>query len=299
MKIMYNFVVSYLFERINIMVYIFYNPKSGNKNGKEIAEELSRKINSEASVEDITAFNNKSDFFESLSEQDTILICGGDGTLNRFINTHVCEKIKADISYCPLGSGNDFANDIELKSDSAPISIKKYLTGLPTVEVKGKKYRFLDNVGFGIDGYCCEIGDIQKAKNKKAVNYTTIAIRGVLFDFKPRKATVTVDGITKCYSRVWLAPTLKGRYFGGGMMATPSQNRLDEQKKLSILIFHDSGKIRLLSIFPKIFTGTHVKHKKYVEIIEGHEITVSFDRPTPLQIDGETILGVTTYTARA
>jgi hypothetical protein len=31
----------------------------------------------------------------------------------------------------------------------------------------------------------------------------------------------------------------------------------------------------------------------------GHEITVEFDQPTPLQIDGETILDVTSYTAKS
>jgi hypothetical protein len=34
-------------------------------------------------------------------------------------------------------------------------------------------------------------------------------------------------------------------------------------------------------------------------VIEGKEITVEFDKPCALQIDGETILGVTSYTARA
>jgi len=42
-----------------------------------------------------------------------------------------------------------------------------------------------------------------------------------------------------------------------------------------------------------------VKNKNMVAIHTGHEIAVEFDRPTPLQIDGETILGVTGYTARS
>ena len=42
----------------------------------------------------------------------------------------------------------------------------------------------------------------------------------------------------------------------------------------------------------------HVKHTECVEVIEGSNITVKFNRPTALQIDGETILGVTEYTAR-
>ena len=51
-------------------------------------------------------------------------------------------------------------------------------------------------------------------------------------------------------------------------------------------------------IFPSIFKGEHVKHTKQVEVLRGHEITVEFDRPTALQIDGETVLGVTSYTVK-
>ena len=32
-----------------------------------------------------------------------------------------------------------------------------------------------------------------------------------------------------------------------------------------------------------------------VEIFAGHQITVSFDRTTPIQIDGNTILGVSSH----
>ena len=280
------------------MIYIFYNPKSGDKKGKSEAKKLLDRLNEECIIANITEYDNCSNFFTSMSENDRIIICGGDGTLNRFINQHFCENIKAEISYLPVGSGNDFARDINLE-DRPLISIKKYLVDLPQVSIDGKTYRFLNNVGFGIDGYCCEMGEIKKTKNDKPINYTSIAIRGVLFNFKPRNAVITVDGDTKEYKKVWLAPTLKGRYFGGGMMATPKQNRLDPEKCLSILVFHDSGKFNLLRIFPKIFKGTHIEHKKYVEIIKGKEITVTFDCPTTLQIDGETFLNVLTYTAKA
>ena len=38
-------------------------------------------------------------------------------------------------------------------------------------------------------------------------------------------------------------------------------------------------------------------HKKMIKIHSGSEIRVKFDRPAPLQIDGETIVGVTEYCA--
>ena len=51
-------------------------------------------------------------------------------------------------------------------------------------------------------------------------------------------------------------------------------------------------------IFPTTFKGEHVKYTKNTSVIEGKNIKVVFDRPTPLQIDGETILDVTEYQVR-
>ena len=51
-------------------------------------------------------------------------------------------------------------------------------------------------------------------------------------------------------------------------------------------------------IFPNIFKGTHVKSTKNVTVLSGKEITVKFDQPRTLQIDGETVFNVTEYTVR-
>ena len=86
-----------------------------------------------------------------------------------------------------------------------------------------------------------------------------------------------------------------GRYYGGGMMPTPEQKRGADDNKASLMIFHGSSKLRTLMFFPSIFKGKHVKHKKNISIFEGKNISVRFDRPTALQIDGETVLNVTGY----
>ena len=52
------------------------------------------------------------------------------------------------------------------KFSDKPVKINKYIKGLPTVTVNGKDYRFINGIGFGIDGYCCEVGDEKKAKGK-------------------------------------------------------------------------------------------------------------------------------------
>ena len=75
-------------------------------------------------------------------------------------------------------------------------------------------------------------------------------------------ARVTIDGRTEEYKNVWMAPTMNGRYFGGGMMVTPSQDRLNSDRELSIVVVSCKSRLRLLTVFPKIFKGNHVKQTK-------------------------------------
>lgn len=281
------------------MTYILYNPLSGKANASEEADILTVFQIDDCITKNITEITDYLAFFAQLSEHDTVILCGGDGTLNRFVNDIDRIEIKCEVMYYPIGTGNDFAHDLGYDANCNPFSIKEYIKDLPVAEVNGKKYRFLNNVGFGIDGYCCEVGDKLKAESDKPVNYTSIAIKGLLFHFKPTGATVTVDGKQYTYEKVWIAPTMKGRFYGGGMMPTPSQDRTDPDGKVSLMVLHGSGKLKTLAVFPSIFKGKHIKHTEMVSIHTGHNIHVAFDRPTSLQIDGETFLGITEYSVKA
>ena len=94
-------------------------------------------------------------FFASIAKTDRVLIAGGDGTLNRFINDTAGVGIPNELLYFGVGSGNDFLHDLGKEKGAAPFPVKKYLENLPTVTVKGRTYRFLNGIGYGIDGYCC------------------------------------------------------------------------------------------------------------------------------------------------
>ena len=275
--------------------YILYNKKAGASDSMESVKNLEIILNDEVKYIDVTEISNYGVFLSGLDKEDYIILAGGDGTLNWFINRTDGVEIHNEILYFPNGTGNDFANDLGHTKECNPFSITEHLKNLPSVVVNGKKYRFINGVGYGIDGYCCEVGDNFKKIPGKKVNYTAIAIKGLLFHYKSTNAKVTVDGKTHTYKKVWIAPTMNGRYYGGGMMPTPEQKR--NSGTLSTMVFHNSGKLKTLMIFPSLFKGEHIKHTKHVDILEGKEITVEFDRPTSLQIDGETILGVTSYTA--
>ena len=279
--------------------YLLYNPLAGNGREHVYIDELREKLSGEVILCDVTMPEGYKDLLSRIDGDDLITVCGGDGTLNKFVNTVDVDKIDNTILYYAAGSGNDFLYDVAKDKAGEVIDITKYLKNLPTVTVKGKSYKFLNGVGYGIDGYCCEVGDKMREAGNKKINYTSIAIKGLLFHFKPADATVTVDGKEYQYKKVWIAPTMHGRCYGGGMIPTPKQDRLSPDGNASVMVFHGSGKLKTLMIFPSLFKGEHIKYTEAVAIHEGKEITVKFSHPASLQIDGETILDVSEYTVHA
>ena len=278
---------------------VLYNPLAGHGKGENAAKKLKELLNGdELTFTDMTKVSDYRALFASMPEDERVIVSGGDGTLNRFINDTEEVAFANPVYYYATGSGNDFLKDIGGNVGDKPVCIDKYLKALPTVDVKGKSYRFINGIGYGIDGYCCEVGDKLRETSDKPINYAGIAIKGLLFHYHPTSATVIVDGVEHKYKKVWLAPTMNGRYYGGGMIPTPKQDRLNKEHTVSVMVYYGSGKIKSLAVFPSIFKGEHVNHKEMVEVLSGKEITVRFDSPAALQVDGETIIGVTEYSVR-
>ena len=282
------------------MTSILYNPLSDNRRGEQNAKKITEILKSdELKFADITKIDLRG-YLSSAPADEKIVIAGGDGTIHFILNKLGGKVPDRPLYYFPTGRGNDFKTDIKEKNSDEIILINDYIKDLPSVSVNGcKKILFFNGIGYGIDGYCCEEGDKLKKQTDKPINYAAIAIKGMLGRFKPRSAVVTVDGVKREYKHVWLAPTMNGRYYGGGMNIAPGQDRLNPDHTLTTIVFHCKSKLKTLMVFPSIFKGKHVEHKNMVEVLTGHEITVEFDRPTPLQVDGETYVNVTHYSVTA
>lgn len=276
------------------MIYILYNPLASSGHGESFAQEAKGKQTEQCELHSVIDMDMRS-FVSQCTKDDTIILCGGDGTLNRFANDVYGIDYPCSIYLYKSGTGNDFLKDVEDKMQDNMLYLNDYISNLPTVTVNGKTSRFINGIGFGIDGMCCEVADQLAAKGKKA-DYTMISIKLLIHGYKCPDAVVTVDGKKHEFKKVWLASGMHGRYYGGGMMVTPTQDRTGD--KLTSCIFYGSGKLKTLMVFPSLFKGEHVKQKKHVELLTGKEITVEFNIPTALQIDGETVLGVTSYTIR-
>lgn len=267
------------------MRYYLLNPLSNNG---------IKPINFDKDFIDITKIDAE-DFFSKLNKEDEVVIIGGDGTLNHLANDIYDLKVTNNIYLYPNGSGNDLIKDINGKLNEENL-INNYLINLPLAKVNGRELRFINDMGFGLDGFCCEEADkLRKISPQKKINYVAIALRGLLRDYKSKHATITVDDKTYEFDNVWLAPTMKGRYYGGGVKIAPNQDRNSDL--LTLVIYHTKSKFKSMVFFPTIFTGDHIKKKDMISVFTGKKIHVKFSSPCAAQIDGETILNVEEYFA--
>ena len=276
---------------------VLYNPYSAKGHGLESAKKLAASLpGAEISYEDLTRVTDHQRFFRETPPDTKIIFTGGDGTLNRVANALYGEKLPREIWYFPAGSGNDFVNDLRKPHDCAPFVLNDYIQDLPKVRIRQGEYRFLNAVGYGLDGYCCEESDRLHEKGRQR-SYTMIAFLGLMGKYKTTAADVTVDGVTKHYDKVWMAPAMFGSFYGGGVNMGPMQHRDNPEKLLTSVVIHSVGRLKTLFLFLNVCKGRGEKYPKYIDYRRGHRISVRFDRPTALQVDGETFLSVEEYEA--
>lgn len=128
--------------------YVFYNPFAGNGDGKKRLDELKNIIPDELIFCDLTKEETYESSLFKITSKDSLILCGGDGTLNQFVNITEGIHIPCEIFYYPTGRNNDFARDLGKKTGDKPFPITLYLKHLPIAEIGNRKHQFLN-------GICC------------------------------------------------------------------------------------------------------------------------------------------------
>ncbi|HLW54817.1 MAG TPA: diacylglycerol kinase family protein [Candidatus Angelobacter sp.] len=104
--------------------FLIYNPASGRRRERR-AEKISRaaEVLRAAGVQaEISATTGKGSAIQQTQHAaaqgfDTIIACGGDGTVNEVLNGLMLSSAPATLGVIPLGSGNLMATDLDLPRD--------------------------------------------------------------------------------------------------------------------------------------------------------------------------------------
>ncbi|MBQ6896162.1 MAG: diacylglycerol kinase family protein [Oscillospiraceae bacterium] len=281
--------------------HILYNRLSRSNTGELEAHMLDEIMSGETlKYHNVAEIEDYHRFFADIHADDKIIVAGGDGTMNRFINdTDYCH-VPQEVYFFPAGSGNDFARDIGKPKHCEPFEIRKFISNLPAISTGGKEQRFFNSASMGVDAQVCLEADRLKSLGKKSVNYSVLAVKCILTKYKFCDAIVTDEnGVEHKFKDVLLAITTKGRYFGGGVKISPYQDRNDPDETLTFIIVHNLPAWKALIVFASIPLGKHFNFKKNITVMRGKDFRVKFSEPTPIQIDGETVEGQREYHAYA
>lgn len=276
--------------------YIIYNPAAGNKTCMEEVEILEIVYDHTISI-DINKISNYRVFLSGLDRTDTLILCGGDGTLNRFVNDTRGIGIPNDLYFYAVGWGNDFAKDLgRKKGDEPDFVINQYIRQLPRVTINGKEKLFVNNVSFGISCSCYDRRRERMSEEKRDGRLWNVCTAiSELLSRKPVDAEILVNGRQHHLTKVWQISVMNSRYECGGMLTAPDRKRLDEKEELSVVLLHGVGKLGALKGYLSMLRGKQKKSPKGMEVWKGNDIRIRTEAPVFLQVDGDTSTDVKEY----
>jgi diacylglycerol kinase (ATP) len=215
----------------------------------------------------------------------TIIAFGGDGLVSICLQSIALKNIS--LMVVPCGTGNDFSRSIGVLGSSEQeifdLITKNQSQDIDAAKAKyhnGEKW-YLQIMSTGFDAKVNSLANKIKWPSGRA-RYT-IAMLIILFKFKPIQYQITFNNEKKIVHAM-LALVANGVSYGGGMKISPHSSYIDG--KLDLLYVEPVSRLTLLSIFPRVFSGTHINHSK-VKVLRSNEFTLNAQ--TKAYADGEFI----------
>ena len=164
--------------------------------------------------------------YAEMGEPLRVYACGGDGTANEALHGIIGHENVA-LGVVPVGTGNDYVRSLAVDTEDF-LDIEKMINGTTvTVDILKCGDRYALNVISA--GYDCEVAD-RAQKNKRLPLMSgpaayKIAIVQCLISKRKHAFVPYADGerirLPEGYDTQMLCVAAKGKYYGGGIMATP------------------------------------------------------------------------------
>lgn len=219
---------------------------------------------------------------------DALVIVGGDGMVSLGVNTVAMTAVPLGI--VAAGTGNDMARGLGLPFATPKESITALRTLLHeppqridlarATAANGVSRWFGCVLSAGFDALVNERAN--RMRRPKGASRYIFAMLAELAALRPRHYTIESDGVTRECDAVLVAVG-NNTSLGGGMRITPTA-KLDDGL-VDVLIGHTLGRIGLLKVFPKVFSGSHLSHPA-VETFRAKRVTVAAEGVTAYA-DGE------------
>ena len=273
--------------------YLIVNPHGGFKRGLSILEKVKpvfSEANADIEVKETRYAGHARIMANTLDFDgfDGICAIGGDGTMHELVNGMLTrhDGKKRPIGLITGGTGNSFMHDLNCLDPI--VAAKRIVTNqlrkldIARVDAAGEIIYGFNIVGWGLP---TDINvTAEKIRFLKGQRYNIASIIEVIRN-KMRLATITIDNQTIAgdYGFIIACNTI---HTGNAMKMAPLA-RIDDGK-IDLLIVRKAGRLKLLSLFTKLFKGGHIGDPAVV-YHQAKEFSLVPLQDHPLNIDGEIV----------
>lgn len=261
------------------------NPKSGNSDKSRLENQIKRacaKNNKDYAVFYTTGKNDKEKIEEkqSVYMPDTLVACGGDGTVNLVAQLLLNSEMQLGI--IPLGSANGLAYELEIEEDieeSLDLILRGKTISMDVVRINAEFICLhLSDLGFNAK----MIKEFEESGERGMLAYAK-AFFSSLVDKKTNEFRIEFNGTDKNIKAEMIVLANASSY-GSGAVINPG-SKLDDGS-FELVIFKPIPLRDLLSLTLESFLGD-IKNSPYVEIYKVEEAKIYCKEAELLQVDGE------------
>jgi diacylglycerol kinase (ATP) len=221
-----------------------------------------------------------------------IISVGGDGTIHEVINglMQVPPEKRPQLGIVPVGSGNDFAYSIGIRSNPAE-ALKRAFTGQVTridlgrFEIgRGSPEYFNNTFGIGFDAIVT-IRTHQLTWVHGFMMYFIAVLQTIALNLEAPRMQIETD------SGSWDEETImfvvcNGPREGGGFSVAP--NALFSDGVLNYASVCHVSRLMMLRLIPEVMKGTHGRFKQ-VRLGQLHRLDLHSEKPLAIHADGEVV----------
>lgn len=279
-------------------VLIIYTPKVGNQKIKKRIPKIN-KLTEKISANPPTFYETKSvsDTHSFISEKllskafDVILVAGGDGLVSSVCNAlmQVPKEFRVPFLPLPLGSGNTFADDLNIKSIKDAVELIKKSShssefDLLKVTANEKTFYCVNVLGAGfitdsanmaeqsgkkLGAFSYILGVVKALKNMRGYKVKLLDRKGEILFQTEKAVLISFNNNSKTGAAFKMAPN-----------ASINDGLAD------VIVLHDISRRELFSGFLKIFNGKHI-FCRGCEYFQNDYIRVESEPELDLMPDGE------------
>ena len=212
----------------------------------------------------------------------TIIAAGGDGTVSEVINGMVGSNAKFGL--IPGGTADVFANEMEIPAHNFFKACDIIIDGkTKRIDLgKANSRYFVLMAGIGFDAQVVHEVKPEIKKMLKDVAYPLTGIK-TLFTYKPSLMKVELDNQS---TQGYFVVVGNAKYYAGRFSVT-REAQIDDGL-LDICIFGGKTATSFVKYIQGVITGSHLRMSD-VDYHRAREITITSEKPTLVQVDGEVI----------